>query len=144
MTTLWFDKFFWFAKLFNDGGITTIAIWECYFKKDLTLFCMGWDADALKTRIVGLYAVTCYGFDKPIITVYNTVHYTTQCSVYFHSLTQVILFEIDCAFFYTNLHKLSCQFISWTNWVNSGKFMDNCWISCYGWYGKILWRSHNY
>ena len=28
------------------------------------------------------------------------------------------------------LHKLFCQFISWTNWVNSGKFMDNCWISC--------------
>ena len=43
---------------------------------------------------------------------------------------QVILFEIDCAFFYTNLHELFCQFISWTNWVNSGKFMDNCWISC--------------
>ena len=31
---------------------------------------------------------------------------------------------------YTNLHELFCQFISWTNWVNSGKFMDNCWISC--------------
>ena len=43
---------------------------------------------------------------------------------------QVILFEIDCAIFYTNLHKLFCHFISWTNWVNSGKFMDNCWISC--------------
>ena len=43
---------------------------------------------------------------------------------------QVILFEIDCAIFYTNLHELFCQFISWTNWVNSGKFMDNCWISC--------------
>ena len=32
------------------------------------------------------------------------------------------------------LHKftqmLFCQFISWTNWVNSGKFMENCWISC--------------
>ena len=42
---------------------------------------------------------------------------------------QVILFEIDCAIFYTNLHELFCQFISWTNWVNSGKFMDNCWIS---------------
>ena len=28
------------------------------------------------------------------------------------------------------LHELFCQFISWTNWVNSGKFMDNCWISC--------------
>ena len=39
---------------------------------------------------------------------------------------QVILFEIDC----TNLYELFCQFISWTNWVNSGKFMDNCWISC--------------
>ena len=22
------------------------------------------------------------------------------------------------------------QFISWTNWVNSGKSMDSCWISC--------------
>ena len=43
---------------------------------------------------------------------------------------QVILFEIDCAILYTNLHELFCQFIIWTNWVNSGKFMDNCWISC--------------
>ena len=33
-------------------------------------------------------------------------------------------------FIYTNLHELLCQFISWTNWVNSGKFMANCWISC--------------
>jgi len=45
-------------------------------------------------------------------------------------LLQVILFEIDCAIVYTNLHELFCQFTSWTNWVNSGKFMDNCWISC--------------
>ena len=42
----------------------------------------------------------------------------------------VILFEIDCTFFYRNLNELSCHFISWTNWVNSGKFMDNCWIPC--------------
>jgi hypothetical protein len=33
-------------------------------------------------------------------------------------------------FFYPNLHELFCHVISWTNWVNSGKFMDNCWISC--------------
>ena len=31
---------------------------------------------------------------------------------------QVILFEIDWAIFYTNLHELFCQFISWTNWIN--------------------------
>ena len=43
---------------------------------------------------------------------------------------QVILFEINCMIFYTNLHELVCQFIRWTNWVNSGKFMDNGWISC--------------
>ena len=43
---------------------------------------------------------------------------------------QVILFEIDCVIFYINLHELFCQFISWTNWVNSGKFMDNFRISC--------------
>ena len=43
---------------------------------------------------------------------------------------QVILFEIDCAIFYTDLHELFCQFISWTKLANSGKFRDNCWISC--------------
>ena len=43
---------------------------------------------------------------------------------------QVILFEVDCAISYTDLHELFCQFISCTNGVNSGKFMDNCWISC--------------
>ena len=43
---------------------------------------------------------------------------------------QVILFEIDFLIFYTNLDKFFCQFISWTNRVNSGKFMDNCSISC--------------
>ena len=48
----------------------------------------------------------------------------------FWKLVQVILFEIDCEIVYTNLQELFCQFISWTNWVNSGKFMDNCWISC--------------
>ena len=59
---------------------------------------------------------------------------------------QVILFEIECVIFYTNLHELFCQFISWTNWVNSGKFMDNCWISCQVMAGmkKSLRRSHNY
>ena len=46
------------------------------------------------------------------------------------SSVQVILFEIDCSQFYTNLHELFCQFISWENWLNSGKFMDDCWISC--------------
>ena len=45
-------------------------------------------------------------------------------------MIQFILFEIDCTIFYTNLHELFFQFISWTNWVNSGKFMDNWWISC--------------
>ena len=31
---------------------------------------------------------------------------------------QIIPFEIDCAIFYTSLHELFYQFISWTNWVN--------------------------
>ena len=50
--------------------------------------------------------------------------------IVFTGKLQVILFEIDCAIFYTNLHELFCQYISWTNWVNSGKFMDYCWVSC--------------
>ena len=56
---------------------------------------------------------------------------------------QVILFEIDCATFYANLHKLFGQFISWTNWVNSGKLN---WISCQVMVDmkKSLWQSHDY
>ena len=45
------------------------------------------------------------------------------------TVVQVILFEIDCIIFYTNLHEWFCKFIIWTNRVNSGKFMDNCYIS---------------
>ena len=48
------------------------------------------------------------------------------------SLVQVILFEIECAIFYTNLHELFSQFMRLTVWVNFGKFMDNCWISGQG------------
>ena len=51
-------------------------------------------------------------------------------SWFYQEHLQVILFEIDCAIVYTNLHELFCQSNSWTNWVNSGKFMDNCWKSC--------------
>ena len=60
----------------------------------------------------------------------------TDCSPYQKKkwsnvvLLQVTLFQINCDFFYTNSHDLFCQFINWTNWVNSSKFMDNCWISC--------------
>ena len=32
--------------------------------------------------------------------------------------------------FFTQIYMNCFQFISWTNWVNSGKFLDNCWISC--------------
>ena len=35
---------------------------------------------------------------------------------------------MDCVIFYTNLHELFCQFKSWTNWISSGKFRENCWI----------------
>ena len=56
----------------------------------------------------------------------------------FQPLIQVILFEIDCAIFYTNLHELFCQFISWTNWVNSGKFMVNCWYLVKLW---LIWKN---
>ena len=59
---------------------------------------------------------------------------------------QVILFEIDWASFYTNLHDFFVKFISSTNWVNYCKFMDNCGISrqVMANMGNILQRSHNY
>ena len=48
--------------------------------------------------------------------------------IYIVLIKDVILFEIDCAIFYTNLHELFCQFISKLNKL--GTFMDNCWVSC--------------
>ena len=63
------------------------------------------------------------------VTISDVVDYNTFWSNN-NNYLQVILFEIDCAIFYTNLHELFCQIISWTNWINSGKFLDNCWISC--------------
>ena len=59
---------------------------------------------------------------------YPLFYKNLQLRVY--TSAQIILYEIDCAIFYKKLHELFCQFISWKNWVNSGKFMDNCWISC--------------
>ena len=44
-------------------------------------------------------------------------------------------------FIYTNLHELLCQFISWTNWVNSGELLST--MSSYDWYVKSLRRPHN-
>ena len=59
--------------------------------------------------------------------------------VYTH---RFFLFEIDYTIFYTNLHKLFCQFISWTNCVKSGKLLNI--MSIYGWYERTLRRSHNH
>ena len=82
---------------------------------------------------------------QPIAIIHATVvpvciwvpkgYHTRPCWVNLRMLfnptnIQVILFKIDCAIFYTNLQELFFQFISWTNWVNSGKFMGNSWISC--------------
>ena len=62
------------------------------------------------------------------------IHSSLKCSIKYPkskiTKVQVILFEIVCAIFYTNFHGLFCQFISWTKFGNSGKSLDNFWISC--------------
>ena len=57
---------------------------------------------------------------------------------------QVILFGDWLRNFLQNLHELFCQFISWTNRVDSGKSLDNWWMASYGWYGKIKSKDSNY
>ena len=47
----------------------------------------------------------CFVHQKPSLLYQNL-----QLRVY--TSVQVILFEIDCTIFYTNLHELFCQFIS--------------------------------
>ena len=41
-----------------------------------------------------------------------------------NSAARLLIFEIDW------INELFCQFLTWTDLVNSAKFMDNCWISC--------------
>ena len=78
----------------------------------------------------------------------NVLH---QCPVeYLHNGARILWSRIHMyrlnlltsfvLFFYTNFHKLSVHKLTqghlsvavlvWTNWVNSFKFMDNCWLSC--------------
>ena len=62
--------------------------------------------------------------------VYNqsidTWKHVSSCQVQVKKKTGYFFLDQLCNFF----HELFCQFISWINWVNSGKFIDNCWISC--------------
>ena len=60
---------------------------------------------------------------------YRSSYHNKRCCFQYFNL-QVILFNIDYTIVFTNLHKLFCQFINWTNWIKSGKLMDYCWISC--------------
>ena len=46
-------------------------------------------------------------------SVYYRLFFMRSIALFLHKFTWIVL-----------------QFISWTNWVNSGTFMDNCWISC--------------
>ena len=67
----------------------------------------------------------------PLVPSKNIQTETTEISRRNFETFEILYFLRSIAqFFYTNLHELFCQFISWTNWVNSGKSMDNCWISC--------------
>ena len=57
-------------------------------------------------------------------------HFDRQRKKILLLLSKYINLQCTGYYFWDRLHELFCQFISWTNWVNSGKFMDNCWISC--------------
>ena len=48
----------------------------------------------------------------------------------FHKYYRLFFLRLIAQLFTKILHELFCQFISWTNWVYSGKFLYNCWISC--------------
>ena len=61
--------------------------------------------------------------DRPVVVfpAYKRYEYRVNPKIQI-DIVQVILFEIDCAIFYTNLHQIFCQFTSWTNWVNSDNY----------------------
>ena len=57
-----------------------------------------------------------------------------------------LFFLRSIAQFFTQIYMNFGQFISWTNWVKCGIFMDNCWKKCQVMADlkKSLQRSHNY
>ena len=89
--------------------------------------------------------IVCQPWNKQTLPIFVVIFLLSNWIVSDISV-QVILFDIDCVIFYTNLQELICQFISWTNWVNSGKSMYNCWISCQVMADLeiFLRQSHNY
>ena len=92
----------------------------------------------LETIMAGLNCGVPSGIGWPILKDAATAFLSCDDQVtvsgmkhYFNPIGGInLLFFYYCAILYTNVHVLVCQFINWTNWVNSGKFMDNCWISC--------------
>ena len=74
---------------------------------------------------MSIYQVNLYFVTKSDFALLDQLFSEILRTHFFHLFNligwreQVILFEIDCAIFYTNLHELFCQFTSWTNWVNS-------------------------
>ena len=74
----------------------------------------------------------CQSYDYKLFLEKRRWYVTWQQTFVHLRSVQVILFEIDCVIFYTNLHELFCQFISWTNWVYSSRIMSK-----YGWYKKV-------
>ena len=84
------------------------------------------DLVELECDLKNALASLCCGSHRYMRVVFTIQHWPTfqkqQQFPNWHQKVQVILFEIDCAVFYPNLR--------WTNCVNSGKLMDNCWIPC--------------
>ena len=104
-------------------------VWMLKFWSAINCFFMHWTKKLTLVMMITTYFSSFFYHDSSNENRYRLfLLRSTHC--FASLLKQMYDYCSDYAIFSKNVHKLFCQLISWTNWVNSGKFMDNCWISC--------------
>ena len=91
------------------------------FRLDTPTWCtLGWKVlwrgiNNLSVFLIDIaFSLNVYGLKGFLLFLSEKQMNSEFCKKCWNQLLQVILFEINCAIFYTNLHELFCQFISWT------------------------------
>ena len=139
--SIWKSNKDWTLKKFHDRDFVHGHFWVMIFSFPL-IYSTLWKyaANLIPCSILFIQFMTISNYFSQI---FLNFHICLLAMTSFHQLLQVILFEIDCAIFYTNLHELFFQLTKLGKfWQIYGQLLNI--MSSYGCYQKGLRWSHNY